>query len=1105
MNETTLVEKSVKCWSASVGEVSYEKELYRYSFLTHHTLDSCKYCEDLVHDKTLLSNARLPSHRQIPRYTDYVVLESATLRLLSASTQTHALTKDIPQQPDKIEQVYVLKSPQKSESDYLITISDNRNMQLRRYTCAEWSTEMRTSSVFKLDKLEKHMPYIIIGDQCRSGQFMLLCQSPNTLTAASFEIITTNDEPKIIACAKKLSFVRSKLLYATMVQNCGHHVALFAIWNCSRVCIIHIEWSQLNDDRNAYRFVLPNISTVQRITHLNDQIFLISNDKMPFLMSSSQIKTGDWEFKPMPAFFNNITMHQSCDNIIPILQRSNGRLYKFHHSTVVLIENSDILVVLSTKTGEVKYFHLLSLKFAQKIYVTDMTEDCMTLEVISGAGIERVVVPLQVNHLFSLNENFREAEPKRSPARCVPMYLAYGKVSSFIREYVDNNPWCIGKSGLYQVDRSGCQIQHTKTIKIMSIQSPNSQQFIFDLRAPANRGLLRTNSVSLSEYDRSYLILCFESTVNFNIIQFDFDHMSQSKIATTECPFNLENTHTVNVIPFFDCLFQVLPDKVLQLDKMGNKEIVYETERIFTAVAYGFRNEIIVVSRKNENKVTFIALTKENSALVIVKEIDIELTEPTSDDTVKPMWFEGKNVYFSLKSENFVICYTYGIDGELQSRKINHSFQASDISEYGFNESREETGLYTEIPPNFGKFTNVGTKEDLSFSDGASKMIQLSKSCVIIHDNSNIALLENGHLRRVNLDLPRNLIEEENPISNVSAMFESGQLVALMVLLGTHLLIARAKHVSNILMQHRVRERDNNVQCHSYLPQINRMLVYNARKQYVYGVKLQTGKIVSLEFSNVRDFHKIYHLSEVNFQGKCEDRNCYIALVGGTRYGMILLKLCRISFKRGKLYMKQVNELRLGKLTGPIQTAEVTKRCANGSELWVRMGNKLLIATITSTNLSINHDFTFDDEISELELCSNLMLIKTACMDPVCRVGRINEFLNYGTKALVSMRDYQDVDRISEQTLKSRFFEPHWLVIWGNHRLTGQGLIVFIRTTIHGLRHFSSPQTTAASTSAFTLRPHPVDVMQAKARDHIQTWTILHKSGQITTLRTETE
>lgn len=1089
-----------------LGGISCEEDISRYTLYTYHGSAKHAAHSNTSKDVSLGSLEASANYEKLEKHTIYFVLQSATLRLISSGFQLIATeSNDVQLQPDDVAKVYLFKTNQSCSSDYLITLTITERLQIRCYTYNESSIKLRILDSLLLDSGKGKADFSVIGNTSLSNQFMVLCQKSNTLTAASYEIVNTDNGVKLITSDKQLLFTRSKLLYGSMTYYSNINVAILALWNCNRVCLLHVEWSQLNDDRNAYRFVLPNVSNVRRITHLNPITFFVSTEAGSYLMSSSQIKTGDWKFKPMAPPFNVVTTEQQCDDITRILQKSYQNLSNFEHSTLILVDNSDILVILSSTSGETKYFHLLKLKFAEKFYVTEITEDNnISLDIISRNGIERISVPLRMDCMFSLDEDYRETTAHLSTPTSIQFYSRYDTVSSFIKNCDGRNPWCIGKSGMYQLDISGCPVQHVATVGALSVESSISQQFVFDLHSTANCDLLPFRNRALTSFDKEYLVLSLECAVNINFIGFNMNSVTELHKSAVQWPFNVENTYTISLFPMFGSLFQVLPSSMLNIDTKGSQMTVYEAAKIFCAVGYHPRNEITLLSMKKKDEIVFTVLTLNESAIIVKKEILLELSQDVHDDTTKPFWFEGETLFFAIKTGNTISRYIYDIHGKLHMKeKMNWSSNAELILEYGFNTVGNNTHLYVQKMSKCGDIIDHESGQVLQISVGPSKMIQLDQSSLLIHDSHCIILIKDGQKIRVKLDVQKNSIEGNGNIRQVDAIIEMGQLVALVILFDTHIVIARGEHVSNILQQHRVRERESNAQSHGYFPHINRMVVYNARKQIVYALKLQTGKTVALEFDNVRDFRKVYYLSEVDFHGKCEDRNCYVTIVGRTKAGTILLKLCRISFKKGKLYMRQTKELRLEKYSDQTETVEVTTRSENDSELWITIGNKLKIVTVTTTNLIIQHDFGFHHEISELKVSSNLILMKLKreldSDESFCQVGRINEFIKYGTKALVSLQEYEWINFIREDTLKTRFFEPNWLVIWGNDRFTTEGIIVFVRNTIHGIERYPVDKTT---TCKITVRSHPVDIMMTKTEEKLHEWTVLHSTGHITTIKT---
>ncbi|BAO42115.1 hypothetical protein KLMA_70267 [Kluyveromyces marxianus DMKU3-1042] len=1111
--------------AAITGDISYENEIERFKYPQPATRS-----KDELTKGTLVNAFKECSieYEASRRVFHYLVKESNIFRFLF--TNAHMTVRSA-REPiigsDQLDDIYIKATDDRFSSDMILSIHNGRVLQLATFVLTESSTQVKILDRITLPKLGCASKFTIVGDKVKGSQFLCLCQSLNTLSVLFFDIHVDHQETiKLISHDRQLILPRSKLLYGSMM-NRGRSLksSLLAIWNCNRVHLIYFEWNEISDEKHTFRLVLPNFSAVTRITYLNDSLFLIASEQEqePILITSSQLKTGDREFKTISTLFNFINMEAECHELLDKLQRLYPQqLASFKKCMILLINHRDILVVISGKGDDVVYSHFLRVKFAVKFYVIDIDDKSMCIDILSNKGIQKHKIPLMLGNLYPLSEDFSVSQ-KAGNSVSETVYKSYSTVSSFVscnREETKSTLWCSGNSGIYQIDKDGYYIQLVEEIESASYIGFARQHFV-----------LKCNCRHLEEENRTFVIIYLGEEVTTRIVSMNEDgKLIIAKEDTLDFSLNILNEHTVNIFTLSESLFQVLDGCILEIKPNRERTVCFGDKtctdmQIISCVGVDEYSEIAMLLKVGDDGAILFSVQEFSYGKLIEK-----WKQWLGHGTAKPIRHNAGTgtLHFEIESGSKIVSYTYDISHkELQMETWNLEEDcmadfAQTVINYGLNGNRRS--LYTQTVRQVGRLKRFGNKEEeeehtLFFSDEVCQLVQIADNCVLIHDSTRVGLLMNGTIVRV----PGIENDGISSILEASAVVEHGAVVLLCVVFDTHTTVVRGTFVSNIVRSHDVKAKHNrtHLQRFCYFESLKRMVVCNLQKQVVYALKLETGKTASLEYASVRDLRHIYHLSEVEPN--------HAAIVGVTRNGAHVVKLCKISFKSGRLRMRDVGELELASkpCNGTASTSvNVSKRWATAPELWIAAGRNVRVVKLLlpgshpgshpgahvelkldvqlelGLELEPELDSALDSSLEpdlELVLSPTLICVKS---NSEFYIGRINEVMSYKASALRRCEGTQRLEPRSSHALLHPDADADAigsLVIWGNNRSTaagGEGTVLLFRA--------AGPQPPVPA-AVLSVPPDPVDadavsVCRPRDSETRSTFKILHVTGRLTTI-----
>ncbi|KAL2708523.1 hypothetical protein KLU848_2850 [Kluyveromyces marxianus] len=851
-------------------------------------------------------------------------------------------------------------------------------------------------------------------------------------------------------------------------------------------------------------FVLSESSTQVKMLDPSEQ------EQEPILITSSQLKTGDREFKTISTLFNFINMEAECHELLDKLQPLYPQqLASFKKCMILLINHRDILVVLSGKGDDVVYSHFLRVKFAVKFYVIDIDDKSMCIDILSNKGIQKHKIPLMLGNLYPLSEDFSVSE-KAGNSISETVYKSYSTVSSFVscnREETKSTLWCSGNSGTYQIDKDGYYIQLVEEIESASYIGVARQHFV-----------LKCNCRHLEEENRTFVIIYLGEEVTTRIVSMNEDgNLIIVKEDTLNFSLNILNEHTVNIFTLSESLFQVLNGCILEIKPNGERTVCFGDKtctdmQIISSVGVDEYIELAMLLKVGDDGAILFSVQEFSDGKLIEK-----WKQWLGHGRAKPIRHNASTgtLHFEIASGSKIVSYTYDIScKELQMETWNLEEDsmadfAQTVINYGMNGNRRS--LYTQTVRQVGRFKRFGNKKEeeeeeeertLFFSDEVCQLVQIADNCVLIHDSTRVGLLMNGTIVRV----PGIESDGISSILEASAVVEHGAVVLLCVVFDTHTTVVRGTVVSNIVQSHDVKAKHNrtHLQRFCYFESLKRMVVCNLQKQVVYALKLETGKTASLEYANVRDLRHIYHLSEVEPN--------HAAIVGVTRKGAHVVKLCKISFKTGRLWMRDVGELKLASkpCNGTASTSvNVSKRWATAPELWIAAGRNVKVVRLLlpgshpGTHVELKLDVQLELELElepslELVLSPTLICVKS---NSEFYIGRINEVMSYKASALRRCEGTQRLEPRSSHALLHPDADADAigsLVIWGNDRSTaaGEGTVLLFRAAGR------QPPVPAA---VLSVPPYPVDadavsVCRPRDSETRSIFKILHVTGRLTTV-----
>lgn len=434
------------------GKISHETDIIEFTFknVTNSELSSTE------NDKT------------------YLICQSGQVRFINGAFPLIYNPNDETKLPGSISTITVIHGDCYWPQDLLLIRTVDMKFELRDFVFSKGSKRERVLDSIPLPTECYKCNSSIILQATGSKHLIYLWESSNSVSIIFFEIEKRLSSLCLNYCDQQLMLPRSESLSAAMYNHGEVTTTLLLIWNCQRICLILTEWKNINEDKDYYRLVFPQLHSGKKIIVLNPNYFLLNADDSSFLISASQIRSGDCHLRYFNDMFSSVLMSSQHNSLIHSL---NNVQEKFEHCTLVLLENSMLCGILSTNLGEFNYFPIIKIKNVKKFYISDISDGVLKVDLVSSRGIERVSLQLSSVEIHSTGYDFEINKDIVMNSQI--LYENYDGDTSLLKIQKDENLWTLGPKGISNIDKNGYQIQNTAELLSFPILNYSSKLAYF--------------------------------------------------------------------------------------------------------------------------------------------------------------------------------------------------------------------------------------------------------------------------------------------------------------------------------------------------------------------------------------------------------------------------------------------------------------------------------------------------------------------------------------------------------------------------------------------------------------------------------------------------